>query len=70
MALTPVLIGRDAKCTLQIESMMVSRFHAVIYKFGKNYFIHDLHSTNGVILNGTRVFHSELRPGDEIEISG
>ncbi|PKL74496.1 MAG: hypothetical protein CVV27_20215, partial [Candidatus Melainabacteria bacterium HGW-Melainabacteria-1] len=34
LQLNPILIGRDATCTLQLPSRMVSRHHAVIYKAG------------------------------------
>lgn len=66
LQLAPVLIGRDASCTLQLPSRMVSRHHAIIYKAGKHHVVRDLHSTNGVALNGVKVIRSVIRAGDTI----
>lgn len=66
--LSPILIGRDASCNLQLPSRMVSRHHAVIYKAGKHHVIRDLHSTNGVALNGTSVLRSVIRAGDTLKL--
>lgn len=66
LQLNPILIGRDASCTLQLPSRMVSRHHAVIYKAGKHHVVRDLHSTNGVLLNGVRVTRAVIRAGDNL----
>lgn len=66
LQLNPILIGRDATCTLQLPSRMVSRHHAVIYKAGKNHVVRDLHSTNGVLLNSVRVTRAVIRAGDNL----
>lgn len=66
--LSPVLIGRDASCTLQLPSKMVSRHHAVIYKAGKHYIVRDLHSTNGVVHNGVRTSRAVIRAGDTVQL--
>lgn len=66
LQLNPILIGRDATCTLQLPSRMVSRHHAVIYKAGKHHVVRDLHSTNGVVLNGVRVTRAVIRAGDNL----
>ncbi len=69
LTMTPVIIGRDPKCTLQIRDGKVSRFHAIVYRFGKNFIIRDLNSTNGVFLNGVKISAKELQKDDEITIS-
>lgn len=66
LELSPVLIGRDASCTLQLHSRMVSRNHAIIYKTGKHHVIRDLQSTNGVVHNGVRVNRAVIRAGDTL----
>lgn len=66
LQLNPILIGRDATCTLQLPSRMVSRHHSVIYKAGKHHVVRDLHSTNGVLLNGVRVTRAVIRAGDNL----
>lgn len=68
LPLGPMVIGRDANCTLTLPSRMVSRHHAVIYRQGKNYLLRDLHSTNGVSVNGEPIAQTLLRPGDHIKM--
>lgn len=53
-------IGRDAKCEVRIEDYALSRVHAEI-AFENGYWrVRDLHSTNGVFLNGARIEHEIL----------
>ena len=53
-------IGRDPKCEVRIEDYALSRIHAEI-AFENGYWrIRDLHSTNGVFLNGARIEHEIL----------
>jgi len=48
-------IGRDAKCQVRIDDYALSRVHAEV-SFEEGYWwIRDLHSTNGVFLDGNRV---------------
>lgn len=68
LQLSPILIGRDATCVLQLPSRMVSRHHAIIYKAGKNHIVRDLHSTNGVVQNGERVKRAVIRSGDTLQM--
>lgn len=68
LPLGPMVIGRDASCTLTLSSRMISRHHAVIYRQGKNYLLRDLHSTNGVLVNEQKVAQTLLRPGDHIQM--
>lgn len=68
LSLSPVLIGRDASCGLQLPSRMVSRYHAAIYKAGKHHVIRDLHSTNGLTLNDVPVTRAVIRAGDTIKL--
>ncbi len=49
------LIGRHTDCTLQLQSNTVSRRHASVTKEGSKYFVEDLDSGNGTILNGKRI---------------
>lgn len=48
----------------------VSARHFQIDVRGKEFFVRDLDSPNGTWLNGHRVRHSELLPGDEIRAGG
>ena len=63
-----LLIGRDPICHIVLASTTVSRHHASISTSLLGYSITD-RSTNGVLVNGTRVQGSELlRQGDVIRI--
>lgn len=63
-----LLIGRDPECGLVITSNAVSRRHATIAPGVWGYTILD-ESTNGVLVNGTRIQRTALlRQGDVIRI--
>jgi predicted component of type VI protein secretion system len=61
-------IGRDASNDLVIANTGVSGSHAVIAREGNNFYIEDMKSTNGVFVNGRRVFREQVHYGDEITI--
>jgi pSer/pThr/pTyr-binding forkhead associated (FHA) protein len=60
-------IGRDADCSIVIESKSVSRKHARITRQGRDFFLTDLNSTNGTWVHGERVTTYRLRPGDTFQ---
>ena len=49
---TPFLIGNDECCDGVIQLQTISRQHAKIYKIDDVYFIEDLNSTNGTMVEG------------------
>ena len=49
-----------------LEDPAVSSLHFQIEAFGKEFFLRDLESRNGTLLNGTKVRYSQLLPGDQI----
>jgi len=59
---TPVVIGRHPDCEIQLDDVSVSRFHAKITLDNGHFYLQDLNSRNGTILNGdaiakpTRIF--------------
>ena len=61
-------IGRAAACELRIESRSVSRHHALVIVGPRDTIIEDLNSTNGVLVNGTRVTRRALSDGDALTI--
>ncbi|HVY31641.1 MAG TPA: FHA domain-containing protein [Polyangiaceae bacterium] len=64
-----VLIGRLPECDVLLQDNLVSRMHARISVQNDSVVVEDLHSTNGVYVNGQRVGHSVvLRDGDRILI--
>jgi anti-anti-sigma factor len=62
------LIGRGPDCQLRLGSSMVSRSHASIERRGRRFFLRDLASTNGSLLNGQplRDREVEIREGDRL----
>lgn len=67
VGLEPVFFGRDQKNTVPLLSVKASRQHAVIYRRGDGYVVRDLHSLNGVELNGRPVRQAAIRPGDVLD---
>ena len=61
-------IGRAPGCELHIESSSVSRHHALVLTNARDVIIEDLHSTNGVIVNGRKVRRQLLTDGDILTI--
>ncbi|MBI4567250.1 MAG: FHA domain-containing protein [Planctomycetes bacterium] len=61
-----ITIGRDAACDIVLAATGVSRTHARIDFENGVYTISDLGSTLGVSVNGSRVTHAALHPGDII----
>lgn len=61
-------IGSAEDNDIIIEDKTVSRHHAVLYFNGQTFGIRDLHSTNGVVINGFRVEDLKLRNGDSVTL--
>jgi pSer/pThr/pTyr-binding forkhead associated (FHA) protein len=64
-----ITIGRDKSNTIVLDDVLVSRFHAVIQKIKNAYFLKDLNSKNGTILNGDSVPRDKyirINPDDTI----
>ena len=63
-----VHIGRELDNTLRLADPSISRHHCVIRQAGNGYEVQDLQSSNGVLLNGSRVQTSPLRDGDRVTL--
>ena len=63
-------IGRNAKHnTIVIQEAFVSAEHALIQLYDNGYWVSDLSSTNGTMVNGVRIEDETLlQSGDEIKI--
>jgi len=63
------VIGRNPDCEIGLPSSTVSRHHAQIRREGGQYFLTDLNSTNGTLLNREPVIGEELlHDRDEIGV--
>jgi pSer/pThr/pTyr-binding forkhead associated (FHA) protein len=62
-----ILVGRLPECDVMVDDGLVSRMHARISVRGDTVIVEDLHSTNGIYVNGARITHSAvLREGDRL----
>ncbi|MBI4835048.1 MAG: FHA domain-containing protein [Planctomycetes bacterium] len=62
------LIGREPNCNLSVNDSKVSRRHAEIYYLDGSYFLKDLKSGNGTLLNGDRITECSLKHNDYFKI--
>ncbi len=67
---TSATIGRSSTCTISIAAdEFASAVHARVFQNGDVYFVEDLGSTNGTLLNGARITSAtQIRPGDRLLI--
>lgn len=64
-------IGRSSDNTIYIDEPSVARYHAMIELRGGDFWLNDLGSTNGTILNGVAVTAAQpLKSGDTISLGG
>jgi hypothetical protein len=63
-----VLVGRSRECDVVLSDPNVSRRHIELRRGERGWAAVDLGSTNGMKVNGHRVSHAELEPGDRITI--
>ncbi|NUO82731.1 FHA domain-containing protein, partial [candidate division KSB1 bacterium] len=62
-------IGRGSENDVQLDSNMVSKFHARVYEQAGQFYIDDLNSGNGTFVNGKHIRERHpLREGDEIRV--
>ena len=61
-------IGRRRVNDLVIDNLGVSGEHAVVFRRGEDFYLEDLGSTNGTLVNGGPVKEHLLQFGDSIEI--
>jgi hypothetical protein len=61
-------IGRTPDNDIRIDTPIVSRHHAVVLSVGEDTYLEDLHSANGVRVNGRRVTRQALAEGDIIDV--
>jgi hypothetical protein len=68
MAGARALLGRSKECDIRISDPNVSRRHAEVRREGSTYWVVDLDSTNGVLVNGRREKRAKLADGDKITL--
>lgn len=63
-----ILIGRGEEADVRIDSVFVSRYHALIVRDGHQDLLLDLGSTNGLLVNSRRILRRALRHRDLIQV--
>ncbi len=66
-----ITVGRDPANTIELKDALVSRHHALIQKVKDDFFVKDLNSTNGTLVNAQPVppgKYVRLRASDVIRI--
>jgi hypothetical protein len=63
-----VVVGRSREADIVLQDPNASRRHAELRREEGGWQVVDLGSTNGIKVNGRRVDHHPLRPGDRITI--
>ena len=62
-------IGRGRDAHVGVDDAGISRRHARIVRLaGPRYILEDLHSANGLFVNGVKIEHVELVDGDRIQV--
>ena len=65
------VIGRHSDCNLVIQTTYVGRRHAMIVEKNGHYFISDLNSTSGTVVNEKRITcPTQICDGDSIQVGG
>ena len=66
---TEIVIGRDASCDITLNDVVASRRHAKLFRDPQgHYWIQDLQSRNGVIVNQQPVDTAQVHDGDRVGI--
>ncbi len=66
-----IVIGRAKECQIVVSDNLVSRHHAAVQKIRDDYYITDLDSTNGVLVNGDPIkpgTYVLIKPSDVITV--
>lgn len=64
----PLTIGRDSSADLVLPVSAVSRRHAEVRRENGRFFVRDLGSRNGTLVNGRPIAEAELEPLDELRV--
>jgi pSer/pThr/pTyr-binding forkhead associated (FHA) protein len=62
-----ILIGSRNRAHLHLVSKAISRNHACLIRSEHNYYLRDLASRTGVVVNGRRVKETDLQDGDSVD---
>ena len=61
-------VGRSSGAEFTVDAALVSRLHCRLTAGASELQVHDLDSTNGTFVNGTRVTDAMLKEGDRLGV--
>lgn len=64
-----LIVGRRESCDVVLRFSNVSAQHCELFVISGYWYVRDLHSTNGIKVNGTRVRERRLDPGNILSIA-
>lgn len=62
------ILGRSGQCDIQFHDPKVSRQHALLRLHNNEYWIQDMQSSRGTIINGSRVENHRLQDRDQVRL--
>ena len=62
------VVGRLPECEFVVQHTTVSRQHAEVFWRPAGWFVRDLDSKHGVLVNGIAVKMTKLKDGDEVQL--
>ena len=65
-----IVIGRSPEADIVLEGPKISREHCRIGKSEGKFYVQDLESKNGTLVNGARITVSEIKQGDLVSLGG
>lgn len=65
-----IIIGRESMCDILLNDDQVSKIHTKISVQNGIFFVDDLGSSNGTLLDGEEIHHAELKNNSKINICG
>jgi CheY-like chemotaxis protein len=66
---TRIIVGRDRSCDVVLPFPDVSAHHCQLFLLGGWWYVKDLHTKNGIRVNGAVVTRRRLNPGDVLSIA-
>jgi len=65
---SPMIIGREPNSDIVIDDILVSRHHAKVFQHDHCYYVEDLDSGNGILVNDNKITKKVLQDLDDISI--
>ena len=63
-----LVVGRSASCDISLMDKLMSRQHFMIEKDSGSFYISDMNTTNGTLVNGVKIIsRCKLKNGDVIQ---